>query len=252
MAARGCRPIIRLAAKAPRLRGPLSSNVRRRKGSKLPSSRWKKNIIAHRGTPGDLGTFAERFITGRLAGFDKDLRICLTGVPSATRPGKTHAYFPALAACCATLEYLTALHRGSTHGIGWQQVRDFALEYLPQPDYNEETIRVLFDAIRHPVAHRGIASGVWVDRTNGPNNGRRLVWRVSADARRPACHVDAEPGKLTQDPPWPTVYTHRVHVHLRSLWIDLRRGGEQLATDIRSSEALLQHFIACMRQMYPQ
>ena len=207
---------------------------------------------AHRGAPENISEFAKRFIAGRLAGFDKDMRICLTGVPSPTRPGLTHAYFPALATCCSTLEYLTALHRGNTHGVGWQQVRDFATAYLPQPDYDAEVVRVLFDALRHPVAHRGIASGVWVDRSNGPNHGRRVVWKVSADARRPACQVLSEPGLLTRDPPWSTQYTHRVHVHLRGLWVDLRRAGTKLTKDIRSSHELQQNFLACMRQMYPQ
>jgi hypothetical protein len=101
----------------------------------------------HRGASGDDLVFARRFVQSRLAGFEKDIRICLTGVNSKVRPGMTHAYFPALAACCATLEYLAALHRGNIHGLGWRQVADWARAYLPQPDYDGDTVRVLVEAL---------------------------------------------------------------------------------------------------------
>ena len=139
--------------------------------------------LAHRGANGDMAVFAPRFIDGRLAGFNKISKICLTPVQSRDRAGLTHAYFPALASCCGTLEYLTALYQGNTNGIGWQQIAAFAERYLPQPAFDKETVRILFDAFRHPVAHRGIASGVWIDRNNGVGKGRRLTWKVSADAK---------------------------------------------------------------------
>ncbi len=123
------------------------------------------------------------------------MKICLTPVASEAGTGVTHAYLPALAACCGIREYLAALYRGNIRGVGWQQIADFADRYLPQPDFDRETVRVLFEAFRHPVAHRGIASGVWVDRNHGAGKGRRLTWKVSADAKRPACEVVAEVGR---------------------------------------------------------
>ena len=139
-----------------------------------------------------MGAFAAAFVRGRMAGFEKDMRICLTPVLRANGAGKTYAYFPALSACTSTLEYLTALNRGDTHGIGWGQVADFAGEYMRQPDFDRDTVRVMFEALRHPVAHRGIASGVWVDRNAGPGQGRRVVWKISAGSTRPACQIVAE------------------------------------------------------------
>ena len=62
----------------------------------------------------------------------------------------THAYFPALGACCATLEYFAGLHRGNLRRVGWQQIAVWAQEYLRQPDYDRETVRLLFEAFRHP------------------------------------------------------------------------------------------------------
>ena len=75
--------------------------------------------VNHRGAADNFAEFAALFVDGRLAGFEKDMSICLTPIDSPTGSGKTHAYFPALAACCGLLEYMTALNLGSTKGIGW-------------------------------------------------------------------------------------------------------------------------------------
>lgn len=204
----------------------------------------------HRGHPGASAEFAAEFIAGRLRGFDKDMGICLTAAPSPTGRGTTHAYFPALATCCSTLEYLTSLFKGRLDGMGWQQVDEFAARFLPQPDYDRQTIRVLFSALRNPVAHRGVATGVWVDRA--PDGGRRrLTWKVSVGAKRPACQVIEEAGRLIKDPPWPSGYTHRVHVHLRGLWLDIRSAAIAYSTEVPNDHRLLANFQECMKQLYP-
>lgn len=207
-----------------------------------------KGRPVHRGVPRDPAEFASRFIEGRLASFEKDMRICLTGAPSISGSGVTHAYFPAFAACCGTLEYLTGLYRGNVNGIGWQQVADWAQNFLPQPDYDSETVRVLFHGFRHPVAHRGIASGVWVDRAG---EQRRLTWKLSANAKRPACEVVEEEGELRRDPPWPCRYTHRVHIHLRALQVDIREAANRYGKELARNSRLESNFQKCMRQLYP-
>lgn len=206
---------------------------------------------AHRGTGGDTAAFAPKFIRGRLAGFKKDINICLSPVPRSDASGKTYAFFPALAACVSTLEYLTALTRGNTNGIGWTQIADFAAGYLPQPDFDRDTIHVLFEALRHPVAHRGIASGVWVDRTAGPGHGRRVIWKIYAGSHRPACLVVPETGTITRDSPWPCPFSHRVHIYLRSLSRDIRNAAERYSQCVRDDPEMQQRFNACMRQLYP-
>lgn len=198
-----------------------------------------------------MSAFAPAFIDGRLVGFEKDMRICLKSVEQPGTKKKTAAYFPALGACCSTLEYFVNLHRGNLRPAGHQEVAEFAHKYLPQPDFDAETVRVLFLAFRHPVAHRGIASGVWVDQQPGPSHGRRLVWALSASSRRPACAVVAEPGVLKQDPPWPTKYTHRVHINLGTLWREIARAGRAYATDVHTDVDLQRKFAICMKRMYP-
>jgi len=205
----------------------------------------------HRGAGESIGSFAPRFIMGRLEGFTKDMKICLTPALLPDRKKKTHAYFPALAACCATLEYFVALHRGNLNAAGWPDVAAFAERYMRQPDYDRETIRVLICAFRHAVAHRGIATGVWVDQQPGNQQGRRVVWKITASTKRPACQLTAEAGVLTRDPPWPTPFTHRMLIHLGALWIDIREAARQYATEVASDGPLQGNFDRCMQRLYP-
>jgi hypothetical protein len=198
-----------------------------------------------------MAVFASAFVRGRMAGFEKDMQICLTPIPRADGTGKTHAYFPALAACLSTLEYLTALARGDTNGIGWTQVADFAIGYMTQPDFDRDTVRVLFEAFRHPIAHRGIASGVWVDRNRGPGHGRRIVWKISAGAQRPACQVKAEAGVVKHDSHWPCPFSHRVHINLKALAIEVRDAATQYVQRVGHDLHLQRNFAACMHQLYP-
>jgi hypothetical protein len=65
----------------------------------------------HRGANGDLVRFAQDFVRKRAGSLSKDISICLTDTPSDDGKSITHAYFPALAACCAFMEYMTGLHR---------------------------------------------------------------------------------------------------------------------------------------------
>jgi hypothetical protein len=212
------------------------------------------NVVAsssHRGTSGCGPEFALRFIEGRISGFEKDIGICLTPTDSKDRAGKTHAYFPALAACCGLLEYVTALERGNVEGIGCNEVSRWALKYMLQPDYDDDTVRILFNAFRHSVAHRGIASGVWVERVQG-RAPRRVTWAVHANSKRPSCRLLAEAGVLKRHPPWPCRYTHRMHIHLKRLQSDLVAGVRLYAQTLQGDTKLQSSFEKCMNQLYPR
>src|SRR5688572_11156401 len=111
----------------------------------------------HRGAKDNPLLFAQRFVRDRISGFEKDMGICLTGIPSPSGGGITHAYFPALGTCCGMLEYLTALFIGKTEGLGHKDLQKYARLFLPA-EYTDDTVEVLFKAFRHSVAHRSIAS----------------------------------------------------------------------------------------------
>lgn len=44
----------------------------------------------HRGSVDRPGEFEKKFILARIEGFQKDIGICLTSIPSSTRSGLTH------------------------------------------------------------------------------------------------------------------------------------------------------------------
>lgn len=206
----------------------------------------------HRGLRGDQPAFARQFVLSRLSGFEKDIRICLTPAVLHTGSAPTHAYFPALAACCGTLEYLAALYRGKVNGLGWPDVSAWADRYLPQPDYEKDPVRVLVNAFRNAVAHRGIATGVWIDQNRGAGHGRRLTWKILANSTRPSVRIVAEDGVLRNDPPWDCPYTHRVHIHLKSLSMDISNGARTYADDLLENPQLVDSFFSCMRLLYPK
>ena len=190
----------------------------------------------------------------RLEGFKKDIQICLTGIPSTVRAGLTHAYFPALAACCATLEYLAGLYlgkAGSRKSLGDEAIARYAKEFMPQPTYEAEMIRILFDAFRNAVAHRGIASGVWVDQ-NKRGAGRRLTWKVYALEDGRALEVIDEQGQLTKDSPWSCRYTHRVHLRLQRLALDICASADKYLDAVIGDQALQKKFMVCMERLYPR
>ena len=207
----------------------------------------------HRGADGNTAKFAVSFIKDRLRGFEKDMRICLKPERAKDRAGFTHAYFPALMSCCGMLEYLSGLYVGRLDGLGKREVCLYAAKYFPRPEYSDEAIRVLFDAFRNAVAHRGIASGVWRDQHTA-HHGRRLTWKVYATTHRPFLELKAEAGNLLYHSPWPCPYTHRVHIHVGRLWRDIRDSALKAGgycDDLTADDALQENFERCMRDLYP-
>ena len=207
-----------------------------------------KRRLPHRAAPNNP---ARAFLKARLSSFEKDMRICLKGIQSDTRLGPTHAYFPALTTCCGMLEYLTGFYIGRIDRLGKNEVTDYAKHLLPQPDYNAEAIRVLFDLFRNAVAHRGIAPSVWVD-PHPAMRGRRLTWKVLADTARPALDVVASQGEIKNAAvSWPCPYTHRAHIHLGRLWRDIRDSVDGYLADLAANQTLQDKFDTCMKRLYP-
>ena len=135
----------------------------------------------------DGGRFAERFIRNRLKSFEKDIRICLTPASVRHPSGVTHAYFPALSACCGTLEYMAGLYRGNIRGIGDQHVANWANRFLPQPEYRPRNDQSPICCL----SPSGCSSGhcEWgVDRsTTGAHS--RAPTHLESPRRRAASHV---------------------------------------------------------------
>lgn len=211
--------------------------------------------LPYRGSGGDLLVFAPRFIADRMKGFEKDIRICLTPVPATHRAGQTHAYFPALAACCGAIEYLGALSIGNPipirKGLSRGHIQKFAHRYMAQPDYDGEAIRILWDVFRNGTAHHGITSGVWIDQ-HADQAGRRLTWAIDERTVRPAVEVRKKVGTLTAHPPWDCPHTHVATVRLGQLALDIRGAADCLVADIEAGGKALDRFRTAMEVLYPK
>lgn len=205
----------------------------------------------HRGFPGDLVAFAYAFVDTRRIGFLKDIDICLTDTPNE-RGGVTHAYFPALATCCAFLEYMTGLARGRLDNVGWKDVAAWAELYLPQPNYSRGVIEIIVRAFRNSVAHRGVATGIWCDKSNNGQVSRRVTWKLLETRGSPACQLIDENGTLVKDPPWECRYTHRMHIYLRTFADDLGVGARRFADSLRTDADLQRRFERAMNELYPE
>jgi hypothetical protein len=210
----------------------------------------KRRRKPHRGAEGDVVAYAVDFVQKRLAGFAKDMQICLTGIPKAESSGtKTYAYFPALMNCCGTLEYLAGLSQGRAHRpLCSEHIAQFAAEFMDVAVYSEDNVRVLWEYFRNKVAHHGIASGVWNDR----RAGRRVTWQIEVGYARPALQLVAEAGELRFDPPWPTPYTHRMKIRLGSFSRDITESAQNYVSELKKTPALQGHFASCMRHLYPK
>ena len=203
-----------------------------------------------RGSKGNLSAYAPKYIRDRAGGFAKDVDICLTGVSHRNSGNLTHAYFPALSICFGFLEHTAAAHSGKRiRKVGDKEIVAWAAAYLPQPDYDAQVVKLFYNAFRHSVNHRGIADGVWLDRSSNPQ--RRITWNLYARSSRPSFTLVEDPGELRNDPPWVCPYTHRAHISLRSLKVDLTRGARRYAADIPQNQELLQAFKRFVVQIYP-
>jgi hypothetical protein len=188
-------------------------------------------------------------------GFRKDMRICLTPTPALHRTGETHAYFPALAACCGAIEYLGALSCGNDRaireGLTVGQITTFAETYMPQPDYDRSAVRILWSLFRNRVAHYGITSGVWVDQ-HEEFKGRRLIWEVRETRGQPALSIKQQEGTLKYDPPHDCSYTHLALIRLAQLALDVESAALRLIEHIeREVGASLSKFSVAMNVLYP-
>lgn len=209
-----------------------------------------KEGTPHRGASGDMVLFAQRFLEARFSGFMKDIEICLTGRPADWRPGLTYAYFPALMACCGTLEYLACMYHGRRR-CNDDLVATFAIDFMPQPAYDAEAIRTLFEGFRHKVAHHGIASGVWHDQ----RHDRRVTWAIGPDQSGPAIQLRDDARDLVFDPPWPCRVTHIAEIHLGCLASDIKKsalGARGYVQALKARNDLVSSFVRCMQYMYPR
>jgi len=151
------------------------------------------------------------------------------------------------------LEYLATLYAGHTRPCSTREMQAYAKRFLAKYGYSDDTIRILHRAFRHSVAHRGIASGVWIDE-HANQSERRITWRIGADCRSPAFRVEEQKGILRFDSPWECRYTHRAHISLGRLWRDIYNSAlddDGYCSVLRTNAGLQDKFRDCMKDLYP-
>lgn len=214
----------------------------------------KNKTLPYKGSGGDLKVYASAFLEERLVGFDKDTNACLEGRPSPSGSGITHAYFPALMNCCGMLEFLGNLYKGNTENSGVSRAVEYAARYLDPKAYSEDNVFLLYVVMRHAAAHLGTLSGVRIPKS-GKYQGKRITWKLYADARKPAILLIKDRGFLTEHPPWDCPHEYRLHVRLKRLQCDIRRSvlkKDGYLSNLLASNALMQNFEKCMHQIYPK
>jgi hypothetical protein len=185
-----------------------------------------------------------------MVGFKKDLEICLTPRPHPTASKPTVAFSPATITCCATLEFLTCLFLGILGTPGPAKISKFTARYLPGSSYEIGTLAVLFNMIRHSVAHRGILNGVWVERPD-QRDSRRIAWKLSDANQVPAIDILDE-RVPDHHAPWRCTSTHRIHVNIGRLYREIHASALLYADDLASDAELQRKLLRYMEYIFPK
>lgn len=186
--------------------------------------------------------FAHELVTRRLAGFRKDVEVCLQPLSdeaaqaAGVESGKP-AYFPALALCCAMVEFIGALYDGDPDkpGLGRESMEALIRDgFLSANEYSDKVVKVLWGAFRNKIAH--FAHPYWVTKVGG----MRLSLVVSI---HPADHAvvitKAPPGTVVSSHPvpWEVPISDIAHVSIPKLRDDIVAAGEAYATALANTSS---------------
>jgi len=133
----------------------------------------------------ELVTFARRFFANRVETFRKDIAICLT----PNERGQ-HAYFPASIICIAFADLMSGLYAGTLYDQKLEELTQYANEFM-KPEYTRDRLEILYECLRHKVAHLAYPYAVF-DTTTARSKtlrhqSKRLVtWAIHETEQRPA------------------------------------------------------------------
>jgi hypothetical protein len=100
-----------------------------------------------------------------------------------------HAYFPALITCIAFVDLLSGLYAGNLQHHSRSELERYAEKFM-KPEYTTDRVRVLYEFLRHKIAHLAYPYPVFDTVTKQHafkgQPRRRITWTVYASKRRPA------------------------------------------------------------------
>jgi hypothetical protein len=202
----------------------------------------------------ELVEFAKVFFRNRLETFRKDVAICMT--PNSHGQ---HAYFPALFLCIGFADLLSALYAGKVWA-GLDDLLKYALRFLRSPEYTAGNIEILYECLRHKLAHLAYPYAVFDTDTSKRLRGRlrrRVTWTICASALRPAIKLVnvTPPRDLRKTPtPWRVDYDCRIVVNVRRFHIDIAKsiyGASGYLRHLELDTLAREHFAKCMVSYFP-
>jgi hypothetical protein len=201
----------------------------------------------------ELVTFARKFFANRIETFRKDIAICLTPNESGQ-----HAYFPALIICIAFAELLSSLYAGTIadHKLKGEELKLYAKQFM-KAEYTDNRLDVLYEFLRHKVAHLAYPYAVFDTHTKTIFRGqprRRVTWTIHETEQRPAIKITdySTPKQLVKTPtPWPVWYDCRIEVSVCSLATDIVWSIERYLRELQSNPKAQQSFAKCMEFYFP-
>jgi hypothetical protein len=204
----------------------------------------------------ELVKFARAFLRDHVDAFRKDMAICMT--PNVQGQ---HAYFPALITCIAFADLLSGLYAGNLRRHGRRELERYAGKFM-KADYTTDRVRVLYEFLRHKIAHLAYPYPVFDTVTKQDvfhgKPRRRITWTVYASKRRPAIELQdlSTPQFLVRTiRPWSMAYNCRAKISIRSFQIDIIKsiyGPSGYLRHLLTNQAAQERFAACMKDYYPQ
>jgi len=203
-------------------------------------------------TDDDVIAFAKVFLTGRIKGFRKDIRVCLRA-----SKGRHHAYLPGLITCIAFFDLLSGLFCGKLDGHGHKEFVAFTTVFLDPARYTRDELDILYLGFRHKLAHLGHPYAVFDTGRKPrvfPGPKRRIAWTIYKTHRpRPITLTRVSPPMQLKHTkvPWPVSYDQRIEISVASLGIDARKAAEGYLAKLVDNAPLLENFRKCMTEFYP-
>jgi hypothetical protein len=205
-------------------------------------------------SPIEQASFAREFIERRVWGFNKDINICLAEDASGD-----HAYMPGLMTCISFLDLLSGLRKGVVDGHDVDDFVTFVLDFTPHDRYGPRTLRILYLAFRHKLAHLGhplFVLNTAKDRRNRFDPPHMLLtWEISSAAREPPIELIEYPvpqRTKVQPVPREVWYDHRICISVRTLADDAKDAAAAYVNRLETDSILLANFVKCMDDFYQQ
>jgi hypothetical protein len=167
-----------------------------------------------------------------------------------------------LITCIAFADLVSGLYAGNLKSHGLRELKAYAAKFMDSNSYDSDRLDILYEFIRHKVAHLGqpyvVFDTITKQQAFSPMARKRIAWTVNASRHTPSIRLISyrTPRVLVKTlTPWKVSYDHRVTISVRSLAVDI-------VSSIHNPNGYLDHlsndqrarsrFAKCMVEFYPR